>query len=112
MSAHRVVFESYAGVDVVLPNGTTVRCQALPLEEAITFIELLERARDNDLKALKRFLREFPKAVGAGTAFADLTPGELIDVALGFFVARRTPTPTTGAAGPAMTPTNGSGSTK
>ena len=96
--------DAYCGIDVELPDGSSVRLKALPLAKSIEFLELIEKYGNGDIGALRRILREFPDAVGAGKAFEQLTPGELIEVLMRFFAARRTPASPT-ANGPTPTPT-------
>lgn len=100
--------DAYVGIDVELPDGSTVHCNPLPLAKSIEFLELIEKYGQGDIGALRRLLQGFPEAVGAGKAFEQLTPGELVDIVLRFCGARRTPaSPTTG---PTPAP-NPSGST-
>ena len=101
--------DAYVGIDVELPDGSTVRLTALPLAKSIKFLELIEKYGQGDIGALRRLLQGFPKAVGAGKAFDQLTPGELVDIVLRFCGARRTPASPTGN-GPTPTP-HQSGST-
>ena len=89
---------------VELPDGSTVHCNPLPLATSIEFLELIEQYGEGNIGALRRILLEFPKAIGAGKAFEQLTPGELIEVLMRFFAARRTPASPT-ANGPTPTPT-------
>ena len=97
--------DAYCGIDIELPDGSTVHCNPLPLAKSIEFLELIEKYGGGDIGALRRLLREFPKAVGAGKAFEQLTPGELTDVVLRFCVARRTPvSPTPTPNPPGSTP--------
>lgn len=96
--------DAYCGIDVELPDGSTVHCNPLPLAKSIEFLELIEKYGQGDIGALRRLLEEFPKAVGADGVFEQLTPGELISVMLRFFAARRTPASPTGN-GPTPTPT-------
>ena len=100
---------AYIGIDIELPDGSTVRLKALPLATSIEFLELIEKYGQGDIGALRRLLKEFPKAVGAGKAFEQLTPGELVDIVLRFCGARRTPASPT-ASGPTPAPSP-SGST-
>ena len=95
--------DAYCGIDVELPDGSTVRLTALPLAKSIEFLELIEKYGQGDIGALRRLLQEFPKAVGAGKAFDQLTPGETLDMLMRFFAARRTPASPTGN-GPTPTP--------
>ncbi|KKN35918.1 hypothetical protein LCGC14_0778890 [marine sediment metagenome] len=102
--------DAYVGIDVELPDGSTVRCKALPLATSIEFLELIEKYGEGDIGALRKLLKEFPEAVGADGAFSQLTPGELVDVVLRFCVARRTPPASPTVTGPTPTPSP-SGST-
>ena len=83
--------DALLGIDVELPDGSTVRCKALPLATSIELLELVEKYTAGDIGALRRILREFPKAVEANGAFEALTPGEVISIMMRFFGARRTP---------------------
>ncbi len=97
--------DAYVGIDVELPDGSTVRCKALPLATSIEFLELIEQYGKGDIGALRRLLKGFPEAVGADGAFEQLTPGELVDVVLRFCGARRTPaSPTTNGPTPTRSP--------
>ncbi len=98
--------DAYLGVDITLPDGSTVHCDPLPLATSIKYLELIEKYGQGDIGALRRLLKEFPKAVGAGKAFEQLTPGELVDIVLRFCGGRRWTT----ATGPTPTPSP-SGST-
>ncbi len=89
--------DALLGIDVALPDGSTVRCKALPLAKSIEFLELIEKYTEGNIGALRRILREFPKAVEANGAFEALTPGEVIDVLMRLLGARRS---TTTPAGP------------
>ena len=100
--------DAYLGVDVELPNGETVRCTPLPLTKSIELLELVEKYQAGDIGAMRKILRDFPKAVGADGAFEQLTPGELIDVVFRFFAARR---PMTAATASETTPPTPSPST-
>ncbi len=81
--------DAYAGVEVELPTGDTVRCNAIPMSHAIRFLELLEKAAKSDLAAMREIMEEFPKAVGAGDSFEQLLPGEFFDTVMRFFGIRR-----------------------
>ena len=97
--------DAYLGIDVELPDGSIVHCNPLPLATSIEFLELIEKYGQGDIGALRRLLQGFPKAVGAGKAFEQLTPGELVDIVLHFCGARRTPaSPTTTGPIPMLSP--------
>ncbi len=106
MTTEGLARDAYLGVDVELPNGETVRCTPLPLTKSIELLELVERYQQGDIGAMRKILRDFPKAVGADGAFEQLTPGGLIDVVFRFFAVRRTPaSPTaTGPTAPSPSP--------
>lgn len=92
----REFFDAYDAVEIALPNGKTIRCDAPTLEESARLLGLLEKVKRGDMTAMTEFLKEFPKAVGAGRAFSGLLPGELIRVANRFFwQTDRTANPTT-----------------
>ena len=95
--------DAYVGVDIALPDGSTVRCDPLPLARSIEFLELIEKYGQGDIGALRQLLKEFPAAVGAGKAFERLTPGELVDVVLRFCGARRWTATSPTATGPQPT---------
>ncbi len=99
--------DALLGIDVELPDGSTVRCKALPLATSIEFLELIEKYGQGDIGALRRILREFPNAVEADGAFEALTPGEVIDMLIRFFAARRSTPPS----GPTPETPSPSGST-
>jgi len=82
--------DALLGIDVALPDGSTVRCKALPLATSIEFLELIEKYSVGDIGALRRILKDFPKAVEANGAFDHLTPGEVVSTMMVFFGARRT----------------------
>ncbi len=104
MTTEGLARDAYVGIDVELPDGSTVRCKALPLATSIEFLELIEKYGEGDIGALRRLLQEFPKAVGAGKAFEQPTPGELVDVVLFRFCgARRWTTASPTATGPKPT---------
>ncbi len=68
---------------------------------------MLEKYQDVDFGALRKILKRFPKDIGVNLEAC--TPGEVVDILVRFFAARRTPvSPTTN--GPTPTPTP-SGST-
>lgn len=81
----REFFDAYDAVEIELPNGTKIRCNAPTLEESARMLGLLQKMQGGDMEAMGEFLKEFPKAVGAGKAFNGLLPGELVRVANRFF---------------------------
>ena len=94
--------DAYLGVDIMLPDGSTVHCDPLPLATSIEFLELIEKYGQGDIGALRQLLEKFPTAVGAGKAFQRLTPGELVDIVLRFCAARRWTATSPTATGPTM----------
>lgn len=99
--------DALLGIDITLPDGSTARCKALTLSASLEYLELLEKYQAGDFGALRKILKRFPKDIGVN--LEDCTPGEVIDVLVRFFAARRTPASPT-ASGPTPTPSP-SGST-
>jgi len=85
VSEDREFFDAYDAVELELPNGKTIRCTAPTLEESARLLGLLQKMQIGDMSAMSEFLKEFPKAVGAGKAFNGFLPGELVRVANRFF---------------------------
>lgn len=77
-------YEAYDGVELRLLNGCVVRCPALTVREAVRYLRLLSRARE-DAEANAAFLAEFPgrmnlevqRLVDLGVAVEGADLGEL-----------------------------------
>lgn len=71
MGANEATFEAYDGVELRL-GQTVVRCPALTTAEAIGYLRLFDRAKD-DPAAHAEFLDGFPERMGlAGVPLSDL----------------------------------------
>ncbi len=84
--------DGYDGVEVELPDGSTVICTVLTVERVAHYMRLYQKCEQGDSGAMLKMVEEFPKEVGLTDA--KLTVGELFDVVRCFFSARRPKRPT------------------
>lgn len=89
MGSSQAFFDSYAGVEVAMPDGSTLELEPLRLDEGAKFFRLLLRSRMGDPEAMLDILDEFPKAVGAEKELQALLPAELFDVVDDFLSRKR-----------------------
>lgn len=95
--------DGYDGVEVELPDGSTVVCKVLTVERIAHYMRLYQQCEQGDAGAMLAMVDEFPKEVGLADG-TKLTVGELFDLVRRFFSARRpkrpTELPTTSARSP------------
>ncbi len=84
--------DGYDGVEVELPDGSSVICTVLTVERVAHYMRLYQQCEQGDAGAMLKMVDEFPKEVGLKDA--KLTVGELFDVVRRFFSARRPKRPT------------------
>jgi len=88
-------FDGYAGMEIPLPNGRTVKAKVLPLDRAAHYLRLWAKRKD-DPEVPYTILAEFPKEVNLVAECNELTTAEFWDVFDSFFdrrVKRDGPTP-------------------
>ena len=84
--------DGYDGVEVELPDGSTVICTVLTVERVAHYMRLYQQCEQGDASAMLTMVEQFPKEVGL--ANAKLTVSELFDVVRRFFSAKRPKRPT------------------
>lgn len=104
MAENDVFLSSYGLIRFGLPNGQTLEAKPLPLERAAYFLgycvtaladepdDLIERRLQvvKRYHAIHKIATEFPAEIGAADALSDLTPIEVVGVAMRFFMASPT----------------------
>ena len=80
--------DGYDGVEVELPDGSTVICKVLTVERVAHYMRLYQKCEQGDAGAMLKMVDEFPRDVGLADD-TKLTVGELFDLVRRFFSARR-----------------------
>lgn len=86
--------QAYDAVEVALPWGGVLRCRALPLKQAMAFIDLLNVAEAHPdagmrAEAMTSLIDCFPAAVDAEEELNRFTPKEFFDAVRAFLAHRR-----------------------
>lgn len=91
MASDQAFFDAYAGIEIELPDGRTLRRPAPSLAEGARLLRAVMEAQAGNGRALLTVIEEFPHAIDAAEELEGLTPAEVFEVATRFLAHRRTP---------------------
>lgn len=90
MARNEAFFDAYAGIEIELPDGRTIRRPAPTLGKGAHLLRNVMAAQAGDGNALLYVIEEFPRAIDAEAELEGLTPAEVFDLASRFLAHRRT----------------------